>query len=337
MKTRGRRFYSEEKEVDRVQETGHGLRRSEMLSCHTSRDGVQVLRRAFQSASLLPVKLHWAPLEASALDPSPAMAAATQGPLPGATSSAARSTAQAPATSHLPRSYRAGGKPPLSSGTSTLAPHSQPSFLSALHWQHSTGTEAQAHRQEHWTLNAAVSSQPQGNRGRGVRVLAERPVHPDIRHLAERNVFHRDHALQHGGSGCGLHCSLQDGGQPVRSHHFRGASLACSSLAHEDISSGTGTGAETTGDAGVAFSREALSCCEPGKAPLRVAVLLSGGVDSSVALRMLHAAGHRCTAFYLKIWFQEDFRNSWEQCPWEEDLGYAQAVCDEVRHWIGSL
>ncbi|KAL0715408.1 hypothetical protein Bca4012_064730 [Brassica carinata] len=38
--------------------------------------------------------------------------------------------------------------------------------------------------------------------------------------------------------------------------------------------------------------------------PLRVAVLLSGGVDSSVALRLLHAAGHSCTAFYLKIWFQ---------------------------------
>lgn len=35
-----------------------------------------------------------------------------------------------------------------------------------------------------------------------------------------------------------------------------------------------------------------------------MAVLVSGGVDSSVALRLLHAAGHRCTAFYLKIWFQ---------------------------------
>ncbi|KAI7990543.1 tRNA-specific 2-thiouridylase MnmA [Camellia lanceoleosa] len=39
---------------------------------------------------------------------------------------------------------------------------------------------------------------------------------------------------------------------------------------------------------------------------LKVAVLLSGGVDSSVALRLLHAAGHSCTAFYLKIWFQVD-------------------------------
>jgi hypothetical protein len=49
-----------------------------------------------------------------------------------------------------------------------------------------------------------------------------------------------------------------------------------------------------------------LSCCIPNKR-LRVAVLLSGGVDSSVALRLLHAAGHSCTAFYLKIWFQVRF------------------------------
>jgi tRNA-5-taurinomethyluridine 2-sulfurtransferase len=45
-------------------------------------------------------------------------------------------------------------------------------------------------------------------------------------------------------------------------------------------------------------------CTAADRAPLGVAVLVSGGVDSSVALRLLHAAGHRCTAFYLKIWFQ---------------------------------
>ncbi|KAG8374876.1 hypothetical protein BUALT_Bualt10G0041100 [Buddleja alternifolia] len=73
-----------------------------------------------------------------------------------------------------------------------------------------------------------------------------------------------------------------------------------------------------------------LSCSLPEKKPLKVAVLLSGGVDSSVALRLLHAAGHSCTAFYLKIWFQEDFENFWSECPWEEDLRYAKAVCDQV-------
>lgn len=65
--------------------------------------------------------------------------------------------------------------------------------------------------------------------------------------------------------------------------------------------------------------------CEPDR-NLRVAVLVSGGVDSSVALRMLVAAGHRCTAFYLQIWFQEDFRNFWDACPWEDDLAYAKKV-----------
>lgn len=68
----------------------------------------------------------------------------------------------------------------------------------------------------------------------------------------------------------------------------------------------------------------------PHKNPLKVAVLVSGGVDSSVALRLLHAAGHSCTAFYLKIWFQEDFENYWTECPWEDDLKYAKAVCDQV-------
>ncbi|KAL2540900.1 tRNA (5-methylaminomethyl-2-thiouridylate)-methyltransferase [Abeliophyllum distichum] len=73
-----------------------------------------------------------------------------------------------------------------------------------------------------------------------------------------------------------------------------------------------------------------LSCCLPNKKSLKVAVLVSGGVDSSVALRLLHAAGHSCTAFYLKIWFQEDFENFWSECPWEEDMRYTKAVCDQV-------
>ncbi|XP_057953462.1 uncharacterized protein LOC131147859 isoform X2 [Malania oleifera] len=76
-----------------------------------------------------------------------------------------------------------------------------------------------------------------------------------------------------------------------------------------------------------------LSCSMPHKC-LKVAVLLSGGVDSSVALRLLHAAGHSCTAFYLKIWFQEDFENFWSECPWEEDLKYAKSVCDQVSYII---
>uniref|UniRef100_A0A7N0UFH8 tRNA-5-taurinomethyluridine 2-sulfurtransferase n=1 Tax=Kalanchoe fedtschenkoi TaxID=63787 RepID=A0A7N0UFH8_KALFE len=73
-----------------------------------------------------------------------------------------------------------------------------------------------------------------------------------------------------------------------------------------------------------------LRCSMP-HTKLKIAVLVSGGVDSSVALRLLHAAGHSCTAFYLKIWFQEDFENFWSECPWDEDLKYAKAVCDQVN------
>ncbi|EIE25683.1 5-methylaminomethyl-2-thiouridylate-methyltransferase [Coccomyxa subellipsoidea C-169] len=63
---------------------------------------------------------------------------------------------------------------------------------------------------------------------------------------------------------------------------------------------------------------------------LRIALLLSGGVDSSLALRLLKAAGHEVTAFYLQIWFQEDFRNYWDACPWEEDFAICQQVCEQA-------
>lgn len=63
-----------------------------------------------------------------------------------------------------------------------------------------------------------------------------------------------------------------------------------------------------------------------------VAVLLSGGVDSSVALRLLHDAGVRTRAFYLRIWLEdEDSHVARGECPWEEDWGYCSAVCEQVR------
>ena len=75
-----------------------------------------------------------------------------------------------------------------------------------------------------------------------------------------------------------------------------------------------------------AFQLATLYRCDSSHAPLKVAVLLSGGVDSSCALHLLKKAGHHVTAFYLQIWFQEDFRNYWDQCPWEDDLTYCQKV-----------
>jgi tRNA-specific 2-thiouridylase len=62
----------------------------------------------------------------------------------------------------------------------------------------------------------------------------------------------------------------------------------------------------------------------------RIAVLTSGGVDSSVALCRLAEEGvHELEAYYLKIWLEDEmaFMGS---CPWEEDLAYVRAICDAI-------
>lgn len=62
---------------------------------------------------------------------------------------------------------------------------------------------------------------------------------------------------------------------------------------------------------------------------MKIAVLLSGGVDSSVALRLLQDQGHDVTAFYLKIWLEDELTYL-GSCPWEEDLQYVDAVCKQA-------
>lgn len=62
---------------------------------------------------------------------------------------------------------------------------------------------------------------------------------------------------------------------------------------------------------------------------MKIAVLVSGGVDSSVALRLLKDEGHDVTAYYLKIWLQDEFSFLGE-CPWEEDLKYVRSVCSQI-------
>lgn len=60
---------------------------------------------------------------------------------------------------------------------------------------------------------------------------------------------------------------------------------------------------------------------------MKIAMLLSGGVDSSVALGLLREAGHRdVTAFYLKIWLEDEVAFLGD-CPWETDLRFARDVC----------
>lgn len=60
-----------------------------------------------------------------------------------------------------------------------------------------------------------------------------------------------------------------------------------------------------------------------------VAVLLSGGVDSSVALRLALESGARPHPFYLKIWLDDELAHL-GTCPWEEDIASAEAVCKQV-------
>jgi len=63
---------------------------------------------------------------------------------------------------------------------------------------------------------------------------------------------------------------------------------------------------------------------------VNVAVLLSGGVDSSVALHLLkQAGGYELTAFYLKIWLEDELAFLGD-CPWDDDLKYARAVCKQL-------
>jgi tRNA-5-taurinomethyluridine 2-sulfurtransferase len=59
---------------------------------------------------------------------------------------------------------------------------------------------------------------------------------------------------------------------------------------------------------------------------MKIAVLTSGGVDSSVALKLLKEEGHDVTAFYLKIWLQDEF-SFLGDCPWEEDLNFVREIC----------
>jgi tRNA (5-methylaminomethyl-2-thiouridylate)-methyltransferase len=62
---------------------------------------------------------------------------------------------------------------------------------------------------------------------------------------------------------------------------------------------------------------------------MKVALLISGGVDSSVALHLLKEAGHEITAFYLKIWLEDELAFLGE-CPWEDDLEVVRAVCEQA-------
>ena len=58
----------------------------------------------------------------------------------------------------------------------------------------------------------------------------------------------------------------------------------------------------------------------------RVLAAMSGGVDSSVAAALLLEQGHEVVGAYMKNFTNEE--NLPGDCPWEEDIRDARAVCD---------
>ena len=62
---------------------------------------------------------------------------------------------------------------------------------------------------------------------------------------------------------------------------------------------------------------------------MKIAVLVSGGVDSSVALNLLKDEGHDLTAFYLKVWLEDELAFLGD-CPWETDLKFVRSVCEQL-------
>lgn len=59
----------------------------------------------------------------------------------------------------------------------------------------------------------------------------------------------------------------------------------------------------------------------------KVAVLCSGGVDSSVALALLKELNYDITVFYLKIWLEDEL-SYLGNCPWQEDVNYVRQTCE---------
>lgn len=60
----------------------------------------------------------------------------------------------------------------------------------------------------------------------------------------------------------------------------------------------------------------------------RILTAVSGGVDSSVAAALLQEQGHEVVGAYMKNWTNEEGLPG--DCPWEQDIRDARAVCDHL-------
>ena len=65
---------------------------------------------------------------------------------------------------------------------------------------------------------------------------------------------------------------------------------------------------------------------------VKIGILLSGGVDSSVSLLTVQKQYPKAKliAYYIKIWLEDEL-TALSSCPWGEDLEYAGKVCDMAQ------
>ncbi|MDR3144393.1 MAG: tRNA 2-thiouridine(34) synthase MnmA [Puniceicoccales bacterium] len=62
----------------------------------------------------------------------------------------------------------------------------------------------------------------------------------------------------------------------------------------------------------------------------KVAVAMSGGVDSSVSALLLRNAGHEVRGIFMRTWNAEESKSPIGECPWRNDLNDAQRVCEQL-------
>ncbi len=64
--------------------------------------------------------------------------------------------------------------------------------------------------------------------------------------------------------------------------------------------------------------------------PQKILVALSGGVDSAVAACLLQRQGHAIECAYMKTWMNEEGIDVFGNCPWQQDIEDARAVCEKL-------
>ncbi|MDR2778801.1 MAG: tRNA 2-thiouridine(34) synthase MnmA [Puniceicoccales bacterium] len=62
----------------------------------------------------------------------------------------------------------------------------------------------------------------------------------------------------------------------------------------------------------------------------KVAVAMSGGVDSAVSALRLKDAGYQVHGIFMRTWNAEDSGNPIADCPWKTDLNDAKNVCEKL-------